>query len=129
MVLVPFSLTATVVQPAAAAVGRTQASIVIALVRSSRSSSATVTREPAVPLNDTALPNWPVAAQVALAPRVPVSPAPMALAAVVPAFSLKAQAATAGRVSSYVTVLSVDVDARFWFPAASRARLALMLAV
>src|SRR5689334_11200090 len=85
------SLNTTVPQPLAE-VGRTQASSVSALVRSSDFDSGIVTRLD-VPLNESAEPNLPAAVQVAPS-SVPLFPLPEASPAEVPPFSSNEYAAT-----------------------------------
>ena len=79
-------------QPPPAAVGLTQASSVMPIVRSSEALSGTVTKLE-LPLNDSAPPKRPIGAQP-VAVVVPVLPVPDASATVVPAPSLNPYAAT-----------------------------------
>src|SRR5688572_25423739 len=82
----------TTVRQPAIAVGRTQASTVIPVVRSSVARSATVTQS-LTPSNDRALPLCPAVVQVA--PEiVPAGPLPDLSAVVVPAPSSNPKAAT-----------------------------------
>ena len=104
------------------AVGRTQASSVIAFVRSSELASGTETRS-LTPSNVIAPPNLAVAVVRTAPPAiVPVLPRPEASVAVVPVASSKPYAATgapgAGPVFETVTLTVVAV---FVLPAASRA--------
>src|SRR2546423_13382623 len=101
--------------------GFTQPSSVMPLVRCRRALSLTVTQA-LVPLKDRALPNLPVAAQVALA-RAPVRPCPEASAALVPAPSLKPYAATRP-VGAALATVTVTLAAVVRCPAVSRARAA-----
>src|SRR3954451_19406318 len=87
-----FSLIIAVRQVVPSAVGLTQASIVILLVRSSLALSATVTQL-LVPLNVRSLPNLPVVDRVAPV-IVPFSPLPEPSLAPVPLVSSKPQAPT-----------------------------------
>src|SRR5438093_9378728 len=107
----------TVSQPLIA-VGDTQASSVMPVVRSREAASATVTQL-LTPPNDRALPYFPLVVQVA-PETVPLFPLPEASAATVPAPSLKPYAATKP-VAELATVTVIAVEVVVW-PAASRAR-------
>src|SRR5262245_29705874 len=113
-----------VVQPPSA-LGLTQASNVMPVVRSSELLSATVTQL-LVPLKDRAPPNLPADVHVALE-RVPLLLLPELSAAAVPVPSLKPRASTRpfGAALDTVTVTPPEVD---WLPAASRARAVIVCA-
>src|SRR4051812_36262325 len=115
--LLASSFSITVRQPVAAD-GLTQASSVIPLVRSSDAASATVTHA-LVPLNESAPPNLPAAAHVALE-IVPVLPCPGGSVVWTPAPSLKPNAATRPVGVCVVFDTKTSTAAVAALPAASR---------
>src|SRR4051812_21292760 len=105
-------------QSVLAAAGLTHASSVMPFVRCKSALSATVTQA-LLPLNDSALPNFPEVVQVALA-RVPFRPWPDTSPAVVPVPSSNPQAPTSPVGGALVTVTAIAAEVVL-FPAASRA--------
>src|SRR4051794_1910727 len=115
---VPSSLSITHSHPLIA-VGLTHASSVIPPVRSNEAESGTLTQL-LTPLNDTALPNFPVADHVALA-SVPLFPRPLMSAGGGPGPSLTPHPPT--RVPVVDTVTLPPADGVSMFPLSSPARL------
>src|SRR3954463_14743695 len=110
----------TVVHPADAAAGLTQASRVIPVVRSRRLLSATVTQALA-PLNERAPPKRPAVVHDAFE-TAPLSAWPVESDAVVPLVSSKPQAPTRPVVTVALETVTLTAADVVGFPARSRAR-------